>query len=64
MVHGPRDMPISGALFNSLSLNDQDVVELRVANLADYVNHARRVEEGAGGALPPVSSTSVNHFRC
>ena len=36
-AHGTRDMPVWGDLFRSLSPNDQEVVRLRVNNLADYV---------------------------
>ena len=35
--HGSRDMPIWGNLFSSLSPNDQEVVKLRVTNIADFV---------------------------
>jgi mono/diheme cytochrome c family protein len=36
-AHGSRDMPVWGALFSSLSPNDQGVVKIRVANLSNYV---------------------------
>ena len=36
-AHGSRDMPVWGALFSSMSPNDQGLIKLRVANLTDYV---------------------------
>jgi mono/diheme cytochrome c family protein len=36
-AHGSRDMPVWGDLFRSLSPNDQEVVKLRLNNVADYV---------------------------
>ena len=36
-AHGNRDMPVWGALFRSLDPNAQALVQLRVANLKDYL---------------------------
>ncbi|HLK49236.1 MAG TPA: c-type cytochrome [Bryobacteraceae bacterium] len=36
-AHGNRDMPVWGALFRSLDPNAQAMVQLRVANLKDYI---------------------------
>ena len=36
-AHGSRDMPVWGELFRSLEPNANDVPNLRVKNLADYV---------------------------
>lgn len=36
-AHGTRDMPVWGALFSTLSPNNQGVVQLRVDNLMEYI---------------------------
>src|SRR5689334_21242052 len=36
-AHGSKDMPIWGDLFRSLNPGRADVVQLRIANLTDYI---------------------------
>lgn len=36
-AHGTRDMPVWGTLFSALSPNNTGVVQLRVANLMEYI---------------------------
>ena len=37
IVHGSRDMPIWGPVFDSVNGNDKAVVQLRITNLVNYI---------------------------
>jgi mono/diheme cytochrome c family protein len=37
VAHGSKEMPVWGPVFRSLSQGDQSLVQLRITNLANYI---------------------------